>query len=85
MKNILFLIIAIIASVTTISAQPKYDIQRVKKKIIVDGDITDKEWKNATWTDLFVDIQGDKKPMPKFNTRAKMLYDDNYIYSSRND
>ncbi len=28
----------------------------------------------------FVDIQGDAKPKPRFRTRAKMLWDDNYLY-----
>ena len=80
MKTILITLTTIIISMAMASAQPKYDILRVNKKITLDGDITDKEWKEAAWTNLFVDIQGDKKPAPKFQTRAKMLYDDKYIY-----
>ncbi|MBB6462833.1 carbohydrate-binding family 9-like protein [Flammeovirga kamogawensis] len=52
------------------------------KPINVDGIIDEKDWEKAEWTDLFVDIEGDKKPLPKYNTRAKMLWDDEYLYIS---
>ena len=29
---------------------------------------------------IFVDIEGDAKPAPRFRTRAKMLWDDTYFY-----
>ncbi len=32
------------------------------------------------WTSDFVDIEGDKRPTPHFQTRAKMTYDDNGMY-----
>ena len=32
------------------------------------------------WTDDFVDIEGDKKPPPRFRTRVKMLWDDRHFY-----
>ena len=38
------------------------------------------DWKKAPWTTDFVDIEGDAKPTPRFHTRAKMLWDDNYLY-----
>ena len=34
----------------------------------------------AKWTTEFVDIQGDPLLKPRFKTRAKMLWDDNYLY-----
>ena len=34
----------------------------------------------APWTADFVDIQGGAKPKPRFRTRAKMLWDDDYLY-----
>ena len=37
-------------------------------------------WSAAAWTDYFVDIEGYKKPEPRFETRAKMLWDDNFFY-----
>lgn len=47
---------------------------------VIDGNIDNKEWAKAPWTDDFVDIEGDKKPRPRFRTRAKMLWDDQYFY-----
>ncbi|TKG93781.1 carbohydrate-binding family 9-like protein [Puteibacter caeruleilacunae] len=46
----------------------------------IDGKIDEASWDKATWTDYFVDIEGDAKPKPRFKTRAKMLWDDNYLY-----
>ncbi len=34
----------------------------------------------APWTELFVDIEGEARPAPRFRTRAKMLWDDTYFY-----
>ena len=48
--------------------------------IQIDGRIDDDAWKTAPWTDAFVDIEGDVRPRPRFQTRAKMLWDDNYFY-----
>src|ERR1017187_2708147 len=46
----------------------------------IDGRLDDPAWQAAAWTDYFVDIQGDAKPKPRFHTRAKMLWDDDYLY-----
>ena len=48
--------------------------------IQIDGRLDDDAWKTAPWTDLFVDIEGDARPRPRFQTRAKMLWDDTYFY-----
>jgi len=46
----------------------------------IDGKLDEPIWQQADWTDAFVDIEGDLKPMPRFRTRAKMLWDDDYFY-----
>ncbi|MBI3860903.1 MAG: carbohydrate-binding family 9-like protein, partial [Planctomycetia bacterium] len=46
----------------------------------IDGRLDDAVWKAALWTDDFVDIEGDRKPPPRFRTRAKMLWDAQYFY-----
>ena len=46
----------------------------------IDGRLDDDVWKSAPWTDYFVDIEGEAKPKPRFRTRAKMLWDDRYLY-----
>ncbi len=42
----------------------------------------EKSWACAEWTSLFVDIEGEKKPLPLQNTRVKMLWDKKYLYIS---
>lgn len=46
----------------------------------IDGLIEEAEWGQAPWTKPFVDIEGGKKPLPYYETRAKMLWDDDYLY-----
>ena len=41
---------------------------------IIDGIIEDRAWQNAAWTENFKDIEGDGKPAPTWNTRAKMTW-----------
>lgn len=61
------------------SAQPKvYVAGRAAKPIAIDGRLD--EWDDAPWSDLFVDIEGDAKPDPPYETRFKMLWDDEHLY-----
>ena len=46
----------------------------------IDGKLADIAWNNARWTESFVDIEGPKKPSPRFRTRAKMLWDEKAFY-----
>jgi hypothetical protein len=63
------------------SAQPKrYDCHRAASPIKIDGRMDDPAWRTAPWTDAFVDIIGADHPKPRFRTRAKMLWDDEYLY-----
>jgi Carbohydrate family 9 binding domain-like/Transglutaminase-like superfamily len=48
--------------------------------IKLDGKIDDAVWKSAAWTEEFVDIEGYAKPKPRQSTRAKMLWDSQYLY-----
>jgi transglutaminase-like putative cysteine protease len=48
--------------------------------IKVDGKLDDPAWAAAPWTEDFVDIEGPTKPKPRLRTRAKMLWDENYLY-----
>ena len=48
--------------------------------ITVDGKLDETAWQQAAWTDDFVDIEGSAKPAPRFRTRARMLWDDEYFY-----
>lgn len=57
-----------------------YICYRAATVVVIDGKLDDDAWKAAPWTDDFVDIEGARKPMPRFRTRAKMLWDDDYFY-----
>src|SRR6185436_18625535 len=46
----------------------------------IDGRLDEAAWQSAAWTDEFVDIEGDRRPKPRFKTRAKMLWDDTCFY-----
>jgi hypothetical protein len=57
-----------------------YTCNRAAAPIAIDGHIDKSAWRAAPWTDWFVDIQGASRPRPRFRTRAKMLWDDQYFY-----
>jgi hypothetical protein len=57
-----------------------YVCYRARKPIVIDGKLDDEAWKDAPWTDDFVDIEGNAKPKPRFRTRVKMLHDDKFFY-----
>ena len=49
-------------------------------RLNVDGKLDEPAWMAAPWTEPFVDIEGDRRASPRFLTRAKMLWDDDYFY-----
>lgn len=57
-----------------------YVAYKTSRPLTIDGKLDEQAWNDAAWTDLFVDIEGDKKPLPRFETRAKMAWDDQYLY-----
>ena len=57
-----------------------YLCRRAASAIVIDGKLDDPAWATAPWTEDFVDIQGKARPKPRFRTRAKMLWDDDYLY-----
>lgn len=61
-------------------APRQYVAYRSPSAIHVDGRLDESAWGVSAWTDSFVDIEGDRRPRPRFGTRAKMLWDDNWLY-----
>ena len=57
-----------------------YICGRAREPIQIDGKLDDPAWHSAAWTEDFVDIEGAHRPRPRFRTRAKMLWDDDYLY-----
>lgn len=47
---------------------------------VIDGKIDDPAWRDAAWTENFKDIEGDSKPLPTWNTRAKMTWTAQGLY-----
>jgi hypothetical protein len=61
--------------------EPKhYACGRAAAPIEIDGHIDKPAWRDAPWSDWFLDIQGASLPAPRFRTRVKMLWDDQYFY-----
>jgi hypothetical protein len=58
----------------------RYDSRRTTGPITIDGRLDEPDWADAPWTDPFIDIEGEGKPQPRHETRAKMLWDDEYFY-----
>ena len=57
---------------------PTYICYKVPGEITIDGKLT--EWDDVPWSSDFVDIEGDKRPVPFHQTRAKMAYDEKGMY-----
>jgi hypothetical protein len=72
--------VAVAKPVVLMPPPKSYRCHRVDHVIQVSGTGDDPAWKLAPWTDDFVDIEGDKKPLPRFRTRAKMLWDNQFLY-----
>lgn len=59
---------------------PVYTCVRAKKPFTLDGNVEKDFWEDAAFTDYFVDIEGDKREKPRFQTRVKMMWDDENLY-----
>jgi hypothetical protein len=57
-----------------------YVCYRAPGPIVIDGRLDDAGWKGIPWTEDFMDIEGDRQPRPRLRTRAKMAWDENYLY-----
>jgi hypothetical protein len=73
-------LLALLASAAFCQTPLHYTCNRATTPILIDGNLDDAAWRNAPWTDDFVDIQGAGHPAPRYRTRAKMLWDDRYFY-----
>lgn len=70
-----------VLQIPAIPFSPKqYICYKSDVNICLDGKLDESSWIKSEWTDDFVDIEGSLKPLPRFRTRAKMLWDENYFY-----
>lgn len=61
-------------------APPVYQCRRAVKPFVLDGNLDKEFWEDADFTELFADIEGADMKTPRFQTRAKMLWDDENFY-----
>lgn len=59
-----------------------YTCYRTTEKMRIDGKLNEAAWQHAPQTEPFVDISGEGFPTPLYNTQARMLWDDDYLYVS---
>ena len=71
---------AVTANAQTPPAIRSLDASRAESPIRVDGLLTEGSWAAAQWTQDFGDIRGEAWPTPTWRTRAKLLWDDEYLY-----
>ena len=56
-----------------------YTAPKAISKPSLDGTMS-RGWENVPWTPSFIDIRGTTAPAPQLSTRAKMMWDDQYLY-----
>lgn len=73
--------VAVDAQMHLLEQFPKtYIAYRASSGLVMDGAFDEADWQNVPWTEDFVDIEGVGQPEPLYNTRVKMLWDDDYLY-----
>ncbi len=55
-----------------------YVVHKTSQQLIIDGKADEQDWKNAVFTDEFIDIEGIK--IPNQTTKVKMLWDTDFLY-----
>ncbi|NBS18397.1 MAG: carbohydrate-binding family 9-like protein [Flavobacteriia bacterium] len=55
-----------------------YKIPYADQPLVIDGKDTEPSWQNASFSEDFIDIEGQKKTAQ--NTRLKMLWDQDFLY-----
>jgi len=58
----------------------QYVAYRAIDDIAIDGRLNESSWKNADWTEKFVHIVFEPYRNPHLATRAKVIWDDEYLY-----
>jgi hypothetical protein len=65
----------------TLEPRESYVAYRTRSPMRIDGSMREAAWSAAPWTRDFIDIRGrNHLPKPQLRTRAKILWDDTYLY-----
>lgn len=62
------------------STPKNYVVLHTNQPIKADGYLQESDWQKAAWTSSFVDIEGEKKPLPIHQTQVKMLWNDSTLF-----
>ncbi len=57
-----------------------YVCYATNQEIVVDGKLDEEVWRKASFSDLFIDIEGKIKSARLHETQFKMLWDSDYLY-----
>lgn len=57
-----------------------YVVYKAADSLMIDGELNEPGWKKAVWTSTFLDIRGNSAAEPFYQTKAKMLWDNDYFY-----
>ena len=63
-----------------LSTPRNYVCYRTTEKIKIDGKLNERSWGKAADTESFVDISGEGFPKPIYDTKARMMWDNDYLY-----
>jgi hypothetical protein len=76
------MILGMLFSFSGLWSQPSshYLCYRAEIPVRIDGVPDDPAWADAEWSSDFVDITGKPSLKPAYQTRVKMLWDDEYLY-----
>ena len=66
----------------TLTLPEGYVCYRASEALKIDGKLKENSWNLAQPTASFVDISGEGFAKPIYDTRAKMVWDDEYLYVS---
>jgi hypothetical protein len=58
----------------------RYLCEKIARPPRIDGKLNDRCWRHATETEAFVDIRGAEGPAPRYDTRSRLLWDDDNLY-----
>jgi len=57
-----------------------YVASRALEAPVIDGRLDDAAWDDVAWTGPFADIEGERRPAPRYETRARMMWDAAHLY-----
>lgn len=67
-------------TITPAQGRREYTAPLIDSPPTIDGRLDDTAWQLASWSDPFVDIEGQLRPAPRYLTRVKLAWDTTFLY-----